>query len=81
MAVELVEHFFRRGAAGFEDPFQRLKVPALVAAELIDAAAPPQAGIAGAQSRGDTHNAETLTRALEMLQGLQGTPSGVDLVA
>jgi hypothetical protein len=47
----------------------------------MDFLATLQAGIAGAQSRGDTHNAETLTRTLEVLQSLQGTPSGVDLVA
>ena len=29
--------------AGFEDPLQRLEVAALVAAEMIDAVAPPQA--------------------------------------
>jgi hypothetical protein len=40
-----------------------------------------QAGIAGAQSRGDTHNAETLTRAFEVLRSLQGTLSGIDIVA
>ncbi|KRR16176.1 hypothetical protein CQ14_40530 [Bradyrhizobium lablabi] len=47
----------------------------------MDFLATLQAGIAGAQSRGDTHNAETLTRTLELLQRLQGTPSGVDVVA
>jgi hypothetical protein len=47
----------------------------------IDFLATLQAGIAGAQSRGDTHNAETLTRAFEVLRSLQGTLSGVDIVA
>jgi hypothetical protein len=47
----------------------------------MDFLATLQAGIAGARSRGDTHNAEMLTRALEVLQSLQGTPSGVDVVA
>ena len=47
----------------------------------IDFLATLQAGIAGAQSRGDTHNTETLTRAFEVLRSLQGTLSGVDIVA
>lgn len=47
----------------------------------MDFLATLKAGIAGAQSRGDTHNAETLTRTLQVLQSLQGTPSGVDIVA
>ena len=47
----------------------------------MDFLATLQAGIADAQWRGDTRNAETLTRTLEVLQSLQGTPSGVDVVA
>src|SRR6476620_2713420 len=45
LAVELVQHLFRRCAARFEDALQRFEVAALVAAQLIDAAAPPQAGM------------------------------------
>ena len=37
------------------------------------------AGITGAKSRGDTQNAESLTRTLNVLQDLQGTPSAVDI--
>ena len=44
LAVELVQHLFRGRAARFEDALQRFEVAALVAAELIDMATPPQAG-------------------------------------
>jgi hypothetical protein len=40
-----------------------------------------QAGIDGARSRGDAQNAEHFARTLNVLQSLQGTPSGVDVIA
>src|SRR5206468_8257918 len=45
LAIEFVQHFFRRRAARFEDALQRFEVAALVAAGVIDAVAPPQAGM------------------------------------
>ena len=47
----------------------------------MDFLATLQAGITGAQSRGDAQNAANLTRTLNALQSLQGTPSGVDVFA
>ena len=43
LAVEFVQHLFRRRAARIEDAFQRFEVAALVAAELVDVATPPEA--------------------------------------
>src|SRR5258707_13405096 len=58
LAVEFVQHLFRRRAARFEDALQRFEVAALVAAELIDAAPPPEAG---------TRQRQALPRDLEQV--------------
>src|SRR5438132_11372923 len=42
-AVELLEHLLGRRAAGIDDAVERLQMPGLVAAELVDPAAPAQA--------------------------------------
>jgi hypothetical protein len=47
----------------------------------INVLATLQAGIEGAQSRGDTENEESLTRALNALQALQGTPKNFSVYA
>src|SRR5437588_12146465 len=41
--VELVQHLLRRGPAGIDDAIERLQMPSLVAAELVDPAAAAQA--------------------------------------
>src|SRR5260370_26949497 len=44
-AVEFLQHLLGRGAAGIDNPLQRLEMTALVTAKVIGAAAPPQSGI------------------------------------
>src|SRR3954447_6339462 len=44
-AVEFLQHLLRRRSPGVEDALQRLEMAALVAAQVIGAAAPPQSGM------------------------------------
>src|SRR5882757_9614988 len=65
-AVELLQHLLRRRAAGFDDALQRLEEAALVAAEMVDAAAPPQAGMRQHQALlGDLEQIAVLDPRLE----------------